>query len=254
VSISFGYTAFLSFPSLKLKFFLYFCKNDTFMARRKKIEEDEEGREWSEAELVLQFNLKRIVEYETTLMKEWLAVEEPTLSPKEKEIFDEKYALIVQNHLTWSEEDLKMKFITHILDLGHLKDENGVVGYFDKLIWAKVEGMMLKVKSDFMLAKGYLNLHQNPYFHFQEYKPNLKPTGEPIAQLIEAFLIGQAKNEKPIPLYGVQIVGKEWTFIIMEGKEYCISKSFAATEKDDLLKIIAILRKFKHILFTRLML
>ena len=40
----------------------------------------------------------------------------------------------------------------------------------------------------------------------------------------------------------------------MEGKEYCISKSFAATEKDDLLKIIAILRKFKHILFTRLML
>jgi hypothetical protein len=43
-----------------------------------------------------------------------------------------------------------------------------------------------------------------------------------------------------------------WHFVLMEGKEYCISKSFSATEKDDLLKIIAILRKFRHILFTRL--
>jgi hypothetical protein len=103
-----------------------------------------------------------------------------------------------------------------------------------------------------MLAKGYLNLHKNPYFHFQEYKPNIKPSGEPMGQLIEAFLIGQAKNEKPIPLYGVEIIGEYWRFVIMEGKEYCISKSFSATEKDDLLKIIAILRHFKHILFTRL--
>lgn len=65
-------------------------------------------------------------------------------------------------------------------------------------------------------------------------------------------LIGQAKNEKPIPMYGVEIVGETWRFMIMEGKEYCISKSFSATEKADLLKIIAILRKFRHILFTRL--
>jgi hypothetical protein len=138
------------------------------------------------------------------------------------------------------------------LELGHLKDENGVVGYFDKLIWAKVEGIMLKVKSDFMLAKGYLDFHKEPYFHFQEYKPNKKPTGDPMAQLIEAFLIGQDKNEKPIPLYGVEIIGETWRFVIMEGKEYCISPTFVAFEKDDLLKIIAMLRKFKHILFTRL--
>ncbi len=222
------------------------------MAKSKKTEYEKEGKNWTEAELVLQFKLNRILAYQTPLMKEWLEVEKPTLSPKEKEIFEEKHELIVHNHLTWSEEDLKMKFITHVLDLGHLKDEKGVVGYFDKLIWAKVEGIMLKVKSDFMLAKGYLNLPQNPYFHFQEYKPNLKPTGEPIAQLIEAFLIGQAKNEKPIPLYGVEIVGESWRFMIMEGKEYCISKSFAATEKDNLLKIIAVLRHFKHILFTKL--
>ncbi len=223
------------------------------MARRKNTNE-EEGRNWTEAELVLQFNLKRIVEYQTPLMKEWLDIESLVLNSFEQALFDLIYFRGLENMSTWSEEDLKMKFITYVVELGNLKDENGVVGYFDKLIWAKIEGIMLKVKSDFMLAKGYLNLHKNPYFHSQEYKPNIKPSGEPMAQLLEAFLIGQAKNEKPIPLYGVEIVGETWRFIIMDGKEYCISKSFSATEKNDLLKIIAILRKFKHILFTRLIL
>ncbi len=221
------------------------------MAKQRKIE-TEEGRNWTEAELVVQFNLNRVVEYQTPLMKEWLEVENPVFDIVEQSIFDSIYLKGVKNMSTWSEEDLKMKFITHVLDLGHLQDENGIVGYFDKLIWAKIEGILLKVKSDFMLAKGYLNLHKNPYFHFQEYKPNIKPSGEPMAQLLEAFLIGQAKNEKPIPLYGVEIIGGYWRFVIMEGKEYCISKPFSATEKEDLLQIIAILRHFKHILFTRL--
>ncbi len=207
---------------------------------------------WTEAELVLQFKLKRITTYQTPLMKEWLEVENPVFNAFEQTLFDIVYLKGLENMTTWSEEDLKMKFITHILDLGHLKDENGVVGYFDKLLSATVEGIHLKVKSDFMLAKGFMNLHQNPYFHFQEYKPNLKPTGEPMAQLIEAFLIGQAKNEKPIPLYGVEIIGEYWRFAIMDGKEYCISPTLVATEKEDLLKIIAILRHFRHILFTRL--
>jgi hypothetical protein len=221
------------------------------MAKSKK--ETEEGRDWTEAELVVQFNLKRIVTYETPLLKEWLDVEPPTLNSFEQSLFDMIYIKGVENMLTWSEEDLKMKFIAHLLVLGHFQDENGVVGYFDKLIWAKVEGILLKVKSDFMLAKGYLDLPQNPYFHFQEYKPNKKPTGDPMGQLLEAFLIGQAKNDKPIPLYGVEILGGNWRFVVMEGKEYCISKPFSAVEKEDLLLIIAILRKFKHILFTKLM-
>ena len=223
------------------------------MAKRRKAEEESEGRNWTEAELVLQFNLKRIATYQTDLMKEWLDVENPVLNSFEQGLLDMIYLKGVENMSTWGEEDLKMKFITYVLDLGYLKtDENGIIGYFDKLISAKVEGIMLKVKSDFMLAKGYLNLYKNPYFHFQEYKPNLKPTGEPMAQLIEAFLIGQEKNEKPIPLYGVEIVGETWTFVIMDGKEYCVSPTYISTKKDDLLKIIAILRKFKHILFTRL--
>jgi hypothetical protein len=39
----------------------------------------------------------------------------------------------------------------------------------------------------------------------------------------------------------------------MEQRTYCISKSYDCTEADDLMQIIAILRKFKEILETRLL-
>ncbi len=224
------------------------------MAKTKKNNETEEevSKQWKEAMLIETFNLNRIKEYQTPLMKEWLDVQNPIFDIVEQGIFDRKLKQAINDLEGWSEEDLKMKFITHILDLGLLTDEKGVIGYFDKIISATVEGIFLKVKSDFMMAKGILNVHKQPYFHFQEYKPKLNPTGEPMAQLLEAFLIGQTQNKVLKPLYGIEIVGEYWKFVILEGKDYCTSPTFVCTEKDDLLKIIAILRNFKHILMTRL--
>ena len=74
-----------------------------------------------------------------------------------------------------------------------------------------------------------------------------------MAQLLAAFLIGQKRNQDNKPIYGCEIIGKNWTFVVMEAKTYCVSKTFDCTERADLLKIIAILRKFKEILETRLL-
>ena len=74
-----------------------------------------------------------------------------------------------------------------------------------------------------------------------------------MAQLLEAFLIAQEKNKNVKPMYGVDIVGKQWSFVTMEGKDYCISETYNSIDKTDLLSIIAILRKFKDILETRLL-
>ena len=105
----------------------------------------------------------------------------------------------------------------------------------------------------FMMATGFMNLYKNPYFHFQEYKPQLNPAGEPMAQLLEAFLIAQEKNQNGKPLYGVEVIGATWRFVVMLQKDYCISKSFDCTDKEDLMKIIAILRKVKEILQTKIL-
>ncbi len=187
------------------------------------------------------------------LMEEWLNVELPVLGIVEQTNFDKALRKAILGIEGWSEEDLKMKFISNILDLGEMIQDDKVISYFDKTISATVEGIKMTVKSDFMLAKGVMNIHGEPYFHFQEYKPNKNPQGDSMAQLIEAFLIGQTKNSRPIPLYGVEIVGAIWRFVIMEGKEYCISEAFESTKRTNLMQIIAILRKFKHILETRLL-
>lgn len=49
------------------------------------------------------------------------------------------------------------------------------------------------------------------------------------------------------------MMGYNWRFVTMEGKDYCISEPFNAIDRTDLLTIIAVLRKFKFILETRLM-
>lgn len=220
---------------------------------KKRNAEDESMRNWREGELVMTFHLTPIRDRKTQLMEEWLNAPLPTFDAVEQANFDKHLHKAIHNINGWSEEDLKMKFIAHIIELGKLEEGNGITTCFDKTVSAAVEDIKLTVKSDFMVASGYMNVIKQPYFHFQEYKPALNPTGEPMAQLLEAFLIAQAKNDAPLPLYGVEVVGKQWSFVVMEGKEYCISPPYICTVREDLMQIIAILRKFKEILETRLM-
>ncbi len=229
----------------------YLCPSNhvqLIMARKK---------EWKEGEMMLTFHLSKITASQTPLMQEWLTVESPHFDNVEQAIFDKSLQKAIKNMSGWSEEDLKMKFISHILELGNVVDGDNFVSFFDKALEEEdVEGHKLSVKADFVVAKGMLDFMQRPYFHFQEYKPKKNPTGDPMAQLLEAFLIGQTKNRKEgieIPLYGCEIVGKHWTFVTIEGKEYCVSKDYDSTEKDQLLHIIAVLRKFREILETRLL-
>jgi hypothetical protein len=208
---------------------------------------------WREGELIKTFKLNRILGVKTSLMEEWLDVQMPELNIAEQYNFDRVLVKGQKNMVGWSEEDLKMKFISVIVELGYLSDDDQIVSYFDKTISATVEGIPLVVKSDFMLAQGILNVFETPYFHFQEYKPQLNPSGEPMAQLLEAFLIAQVKNQNGKPIYGIEITGAHWRFVVMDGKNYCISKAYDAVDRSDLLTIIAILRKFRHLLETRLM-
>lgn len=219
--------------------------------------EKQKAKEWKEGEIVLAFQLKRIIGKHTELMQEWWNATLPALTVAEQEIFDKNIAKAIRNISGWSEEDLKMKFISPILSLSNVLEEDNFVSCFDRKFTGTVEKQHLSVKADFVIGSGLLDYLIRPYFHFQEYKPQENPTGDAMAQLLEAFLIAQAENikdNKHIPLYGCEVIGKMWTFVIMEGKEYCVAPSLDSTDRQDLMQIIAMLRKFKELLETRLML
>ena len=211
-------------------------------------------KQYTEAELINLFNLTRITgENMTPLMQKWLSFESPIFNVGEQYNFDEALERAQQSIGGWNEADLKMKFISDIIPLGYLKDNKQFLTYYEKSLSGEIDGIKLSVKSDFMVAKGILNLHQNPYFHFHEYKPQVNPTGEPMAQLLEAMLLAQEKNKNGKPIYGAEIIGQYWKFVIMQGREYCISPAYDSIKKTELLDIIAILRKFRHILETELL-
>ncbi len=210
-------------------------------------------KEWREGEMLVAFKLKKITEEQTPVLKEWLSVEIPQFSLGEQYIFDGIFARGVRLITTWSEEDLKMKFISPVLELGGVMEGQNFTSFFDKKLTGKVGEYSLSVKADFVVAKGQLDYMERPYFHFQEYKPEKNPTGDSMAQLLEAFLIAQSQNNDENPLYGCEVNGSTWRFITMEANTYCVSKAFNSTDKDDLMKIIAILRKFRMILETVLL-
>jgi hypothetical protein len=209
---------------------------------------------YTEAELIKMFNLQRLIGNNAhPVLSEWLTIDEVVLTSNEQEIFNAILEDAIPNILNWYEEDLKMQFIAFVLRLGHFKNTPRYHPYFERTLCATIEEHYLKVKTDFMLATGILNMPEQPYFHFQEYKRQLDPNGDPIGQLLMAMLIASELNKHTKPLYGCYVLGKFWNFVIFQNKTYCISKSYDCTESEKLLQIVGILRKFKNILETRLL-
>ena len=209
---------------------------------------------YSEADLIEMFNLIRLEgNEEHFLMKEWVNTTPLQLSHEEAFLFEKISEEVTRKIAGWKEETLKMKFISFVLFLGNMVDNGKYSTYFEETISATVEGHFLKTQTDFMVSTGILNKPKKPFFHFQEYKKLKNPSGDPVAQLIEAFLIAQEKNKNGKPLYGCTVTGKYWEFFVIQDKTYCISKSYDCTDREILKVIIAILRKFVVILNERLL-
>jgi hypothetical protein len=211
-------------------------------------------KQYNEVDLIKLFNLKRLVGNNAhPLLQEWLAITDIILTANEQETFTAILEDAIQNIHNWYEEDLKMQFIAFVLKLGHLTNTPYYHPYFERVVEATVADHYLKIKTDFMIAKGILNTPEKPYFHFQEYKRQTDPNGDPIGQLLEAMLIAYELNQNTHPIYGCYVMGKLWNFVILENKTYCVSESYDSTKSKELLQIIGVLRHFKFILETKLL-
>ncbi len=207
---------------------------------------------YDEAELIKMFGLiRKVGNAKHPLLQEWTTTT-TQLSAWEQELFNYISDNLSEKISGWNEEMLKMNFIAQVLVLGHLRETDAYKAYYENTIEATVDNYFLKTKADMMIAKGILERAETPYFYFQEYKKLKEPNRDVTAQLIEAFLISQENNKNGKPLYGCTVSGKIWEFLVMENRTYCISEYYDCTKYNDLIQIIAILRKFKEILETRL--
>ncbi|SHO81252.1 hypothetical protein MNB_SV-15-1287 [hydrothermal vent metagenome] len=137
----------------------------------------------------------------------------------------------------YNEEDLKIKFISKLLNhIDFQSYENNFREFYELVISYKTDRFIFTGTTDFVVSKGFL-YSQKPYFFIQEFKKSIKgsdPEPQLLAELISAV---ELNNETSIK--GAYIVGAIWNFVILEklGRDkyqYFVSENFDSSKIEDL--------------------
>jgi hypothetical protein len=175
-----------------------------------------------------------------------------SLTATQKELFDDIYKKAQDEGNYWNEEELKIEMIGFLFYLANINIPKQVTVFYERPLQAQVEGHLLKVIVDCLVARP-LPFHEpaTPYFFLQEYKKGRGESKDPEAQMLMAMLIAQELNQDNKPIYGSYLFGSRWRFCTLIGKNYCQSREYNADESADLLQIIFILRKLKELILNR---
>ncbi len=114
-----------------------------------------------------------------------------------------------------------------------------------------INNITLKGRVDGVVASGIFE-PETPYFCFHEYKQERAGSNDPIAQLLSAMLTAQHLNNNEKPVYGCLVLSRNWFFLTLQDKEFCISNNYSATHEDELEDIFRILKHLKVIIEMKL--
>jgi hypothetical protein len=184
-------------------------------------------REWTSDRIDETFGTKQI--HTHPVLDSWLAFEYE-LEGWEKKALDRVQSPLIIGAIGWNETELENKFISPMFMLAGVYGDN--FGYFlERDLAATIDDYELSGRVDGLVASGVRN-PKKPFFCLNEYKRLTDPDGEPQGQVLMAMLVAQHHNNTPtVPLHGCYIVGKDWYFMILVGKEYAISKIFTADDE-----------------------
>ncbi len=196
---------------------------------------------WDIQDLTFTFGL---VEVENSpILSEWsnAAI---VLSEKEIEMLQLLRAKILQLGEDWNEDELKMNYIAPIMLLANYGAKNAYNAFFQRSLATTVQGTELGGIVDMIIARGWAKPTM-PYFFLHEYKQDQAANkGSARGQLIAAMLAAQVLNANDKPLFGVYLIGASWRFVVLEARNYAVTR-FDATKQEDLFQIFAMLKWIK---------
>ena len=193
-------------------------------------------RDWTLDKIDDVFGTIQIVEHPT--LTEWLAFDY-TVSEYQKHFLTDLQEALLIGVDDWNEIELENKFISPLIVLA--KFDNRKMSYFmERELSVTLNDYELSGKVDGMIATGFRS-PKKPYFCMNEYKRESDPTGDPRGQALIAMLAAQHLNDLGNIVFGCYIVGKSWRFMVLDKKEYAISKSFSADD-DEVLDIFRIMK------------
>lgn len=204
-------------------------------------------REWNSDRIDEAFGTQQIDKHPA--LTDWLAYDYE-LEEWEKIALEKIQNPLIRGAIGWNEVELENKFISPMFMLAGVYGDN--FGYFlERDLAATIDDYELSGRVDGLVASGVRN-PKKPFFCLNEYKRLTDPDGEPQGQALIAMLVAQQHNNTPdFPLYGCYVVGKFWSFMLLDHTNYAVSPTYTA-DNDDIYAIFKILKGLSAIVAERL--
>jgi hypothetical protein len=170
--------------------------------------------QWDVDGIEQDLGLRFVPEHPTLL--EWLGTA-PAISEQDRETLITLQKILLYNVDAWNEEELKMKFISHILWIAQL-DQTRYKGFLERPLRARLGNVNVGGKVD----------------------------NDPLGQLLVAMLAARELNAITEPMYGCYVVGRDWFFAVIDGDAYSVSDVYAATRGDDIFLIVGFFQAMKR--------
>lgn len=207
------------------------------------------------------FGLKQ--EFKDNLLIYWEnRAKKITISKKEQELMERIHHKLKIFIRGWNEEELKLKFIGHLIELVNYDDYDlEVAAFSERSLGITYKDTEIKGIADLMVATG-ISKPEQPFFFIHEYKREKDNTGDPVGQLLSTMVVAAELNKTPqpltlfnqkkelsnIPLYGVYVLGRFWFFVVLKEQRYFISKAYDSTELNDVQEIFKLLKAQKEMI------
>jgi hypothetical protein len=196
-------------------------------------------REWTFDKIDDAFGTRQV--FQNQILNDW------TNAPYACSEYEKRYLLQLQRTLVlgvndWNEVELENKFISPLIVFTEIDNEHFCY-FLARELAVTIGNYDLYGKVDGMIATGFRN-PRKPFFCLNEYKRQTDPDGNPQAQALIAMLAAQYLNDSPTPIYGCYVIGIMWHFMVLDGKQYAVSKAFKSDD-DEIFDVFRILKTLK---------
>ncbi len=198
---------------------------------------------WSRQDIADTFGLDTKTQCQD--LNNWLTNEIQISKEEEKELIRLKEKLRANVDI-WNEQELIIKFIALLMDMVDF-DTPKFKSFANRKLSGKIDGEEVSGEVDLMIASGKYE-PKAPYFCLYEYKKEQGLDRDPYGQLLIAMMTAAELNpNKDHPIYGAFVIGRNWFFLTLKNREYCISDEYVAT-RADIFDIYGTLKKLKEII------
>lgn len=173
------------------------------------------------------------------------------LSTAEEYLLEKTHQEMLDSASYLNEEEIKIRLIAPLFQIAAIDEGNKIRVFYERSLYAEVSGFQLSVVCDCMVASSTIfKTPTHPYFFLQEFKKAKGEKKDPEAQMLVAMLAAQKANQDEKPIYGGFLIGSVWQLATLAENEYCTSRPYYTTNKNDLLQLVFALKHLKTLILN----